>query len=94
MATLDGIRAIDFGQYLAGPLAAIMLGDQGAERRFAEEPAAAWVEDLMQDPWVRAHGLSISRTSMLGDMVMPGVAARLSRTPLKVGAAVHPGWRR
>jgi crotonobetainyl-CoA:carnitine CoA-transferase CaiB-like acyl-CoA transferase len=28
---LDGIRVVDFGQYLAGPLAAMMLGDQGAE---------------------------------------------------------------
>ena len=45
----------------------------------------------MQDPWVRAHGLSITQhISGLGDMVMPGVAARLSRTPLRVGAAVHP----
>jgi crotonobetainyl-CoA:carnitine CoA-transferase CaiB-like acyl-CoA transferase len=28
---LDGIRVIDFGQYLAGPLAALMLRDNGAE---------------------------------------------------------------
>ncbi len=28
---LDGIRVLDFGQYLAGPLAAMMLADQGAE---------------------------------------------------------------
>jgi crotonobetainyl-CoA:carnitine CoA-transferase CaiB-like acyl-CoA transferase len=28
---LDGIRVIDFGQYLAGPLVAMMLGDFGAE---------------------------------------------------------------
>ena len=28
---LDGIRVIDFGQYLAGPLAALLLADQGAE---------------------------------------------------------------
>jgi len=26
----DGIRVIDFGQYLAGPLAALLLADQGA----------------------------------------------------------------
>jgi CoA-transferase family III len=25
---LDGIRVIDFGQYLAGPLAALLLADQ------------------------------------------------------------------
>ena len=28
---LDGIRVIDFGQYLAGPLAALLLADQDAE---------------------------------------------------------------
>jgi crotonobetainyl-CoA:carnitine CoA-transferase CaiB-like acyl-CoA transferase len=28
---LSGIRVIDFGQYIAGPLAAMMLGDQGAD---------------------------------------------------------------
>lgn len=28
---LNGIRVIDFGQYIAGPLAAMMLGDQGAD---------------------------------------------------------------
>jgi len=28
---LDGVRVIDFGQYLAGPLAAMLLADQGAE---------------------------------------------------------------
>ena len=28
---LQGIRVIDFGQYLAGPLLAVMLADQGAE---------------------------------------------------------------
>jgi crotonobetainyl-CoA:carnitine CoA-transferase CaiB-like acyl-CoA transferase len=77
------------------------------EQRFAERPAAEWVarlrecgigahatarvEDLMQDAWVRAHGLSITQSiDGLGDMVMPGVAARLSRTPLCIGAAVHP----
>jgi crotonobetainyl-CoA:carnitine CoA-transferase CaiB-like acyl-CoA transferase len=28
---LDGTRVIDFGKYLAGPLAALLLADQGAE---------------------------------------------------------------
>ncbi|HEX8968867.1 MAG TPA: CoA transferase [Chloroflexota bacterium] len=49
------------------------------------------VEDLMRDPWVRAHGLSLTQTiEGVGDMTMPGTAARLSRTPLRVGDAVHP----
>src|ERR1043166_6926069 len=28
---LQGIRVIDFGHYIAGPLAAVMLGDEGAD---------------------------------------------------------------
>ena len=28
---LDGIRVIDFGQYVAGPLAGMLLADQGAD---------------------------------------------------------------
>jgi hypothetical protein len=28
---LDGIRVIDFGQYLAGPLVALLLADNGAD---------------------------------------------------------------
>ncbi|MGE0383371.1 MAG: CaiB/BaiF CoA transferase family protein [Gammaproteobacteria bacterium] len=31
MGTLNGIRVIDFGQYLAGPLAAMQLADHGAD---------------------------------------------------------------
>ncbi len=28
---LDGIRVIDFGQYIAGPLVGMLLADQGAD---------------------------------------------------------------
>ena len=28
---LDGVRVVDFGHYIAGPLAATMLTDQGAD---------------------------------------------------------------
>ncbi|HUG35700.1 MAG TPA: CoA transferase, partial [Candidatus Limnocylindrales bacterium] len=31
MGALDGIRVVDFGQWMAGPLTAMLLGDQGAE---------------------------------------------------------------
>ncbi len=31
MGALDGLRVIDFGQYMAGPLAAMMLADHGAD---------------------------------------------------------------
>ena len=31
MGALAGVRVVDFGQWIAGPLAAMLLGDQGAE---------------------------------------------------------------
>jgi crotonobetainyl-CoA:carnitine CoA-transferase CaiB-like acyl-CoA transferase len=40
---LDGIRVIDFGQYIAGPLTAMLLGDQGADVIRIDPPAGpAW----------------------------------------------------
>jgi crotonobetainyl-CoA:carnitine CoA-transferase CaiB-like acyl-CoA transferase len=49
------------------------------------------LEDLMQDMWAREHGLSVvQRIESVGEMTMPGVAARMSRTPLRVGAPAHP----
>src|SRR5262245_61736615 len=35
---LAGVRVIDFGQYIAGPLAAVMLSDQGAEVIHVDPP--------------------------------------------------------
>jgi crotonobetainyl-CoA:carnitine CoA-transferase CaiB-like acyl-CoA transferase len=43
MGALDGIRVIDFGHYVAGPLAAVMLADQGADVIHVDPPGApAW----------------------------------------------------
>ena len=40
---LDGIRVIDFGQWLAGPLTALLLADQGAEVIHVDPPGGpAW----------------------------------------------------
>ena len=45
----------------------------------------------MHDPWVREHRLSLTQNiEGVGNMIMPGVAARLSRTHLRIGAPVHP----
>ena len=37
-AALSGIRVIDFGQYIAGPLAAVMLADNGADVIHVDPP--------------------------------------------------------
>jgi len=83
--------------------------EQALEARFAEGTAASWVErlmaagisahvvvklpDLMLDPWVRAHGLSVTQqTDEIGDVTYPGPSPHLSDTPVRVGAPVkRPG---
>lgn len=72
------------------------------ETRFAEEPSDVWVErlrasglgahrvidvnELMDDPWVRAHGLVTQRVHEgIGDITHAGPAIRMSRSPVQVG---------
>src|SRR5437870_1802922 len=38
MSALDGVRVVDFGQWIAGPLAAMLVGDQGAEVSHVDPP--------------------------------------------------------
>jgi crotonobetainyl-CoA:carnitine CoA-transferase CaiB-like acyl-CoA transferase len=46
VSALDGLRVIDFGQYIAGPLAAVMLADQGADVIHVDPPdGPAWKVD-------------------------------------------------
>src|SRR4030095_8651020 len=77
--------------------------------RFAASPAAEWVSrltaagigaqpmisatELMQDPWVIAHGLSVTREHGSGERITTiGPPARLSRTPVIPGRPVSaPG---
>ena len=43
---LSGLRVVDFGQYIAGPLVAQLLGDQGAEVIRVERPGGpSWRSD-------------------------------------------------
>jgi crotonobetainyl-CoA:carnitine CoA-transferase CaiB-like acyl-CoA transferase len=37
-SVLDGVRVIDFGQYIAGPLTGMLLADQGADVIRVEPP--------------------------------------------------------
>jgi crotonobetainyl-CoA:carnitine CoA-transferase CaiB-like acyl-CoA transferase len=77
------------------------------ENCFAKRPVAEWVSaltaagigaqplasaiGLMRDPWVVAHGLSVTRTHEGGDAITTiGPPFRLSRTPVVPGAPVGP----
>jgi crotonobetainyl-CoA:carnitine CoA-transferase CaiB-like acyl-CoA transferase len=71
---LDGVRVVDFGQYLAGPLAAMMLGDQGAEVIRVDPPGGPrWQTDANAV-------LQRGKKSIVLDLKQPGdreVARRL-----------------
>lgn len=79
------------------------------ERCFAEHTVDQWctllvsagigahrlvqIADLMRDPWVIAHGLSVTRPHDTGETITTvGPPARFSRTPVHVGVpAASPG---
>ena len=42
---LDGVRVLDLGQYVAGPMAATLLADAGAEVTRIEPPGGPWFTD-------------------------------------------------
>ncbi|MFT5441002.1 MAG: crotonobetainyl-CoA:carnitine CoA-transferase CaiB-like acyl-CoA transferase [Myxococcota bacterium] len=52
---LDGIRVIDFSAVISGPLAAMMLADQGADVIKVEPPGRG---DLLRNEWYRRGGLT------------------------------------
>jgi len=52
---LSGIRVVDFSAVISGPLATMLLGDQGAEVVKVEAPGRA---DLLRKEWYSRGGLS------------------------------------
>jgi crotonobetainyl-CoA:carnitine CoA-transferase CaiB-like acyl-CoA transferase len=99
LASIPGLYA---ARGLVGaPLAAHL------ETCFRTKPASEWVRllveagmgahtlsdvtQLMRDPWVVAHGLSVTRQHRDGAMITTiGPPARLSRTPVVPGRPVSP----
>ena len=103
---LVGVRVIDFGQYVAGPMAAMLLGDHGAEVIRIDPPGgprlvtpanATWqrgkqsrVLDLRRDADRATAQQLIASADVVIENFRPGVMDRLG-----IGAdamrAVHPG---
>ncbi|MFN8638614.1 MAG: CoA transferase [Dehalococcoidia bacterium] len=50
---LEGVRVIDFGQYVAGPLAGMLLGDQGADVIRVDPPSGPAWETPANAAWNR-----------------------------------------
>ena len=53
MGVLDGIRVIDFGQYIAGPLAGMLLADQGADVVKVDPPGGPAFDSPANRTWNR-----------------------------------------
>ena len=53
MGALDGLRVIDFGQYMAGPLAAMMLADHGADVIRVDPPTGPMWDTPANAVWNR-----------------------------------------
>ena len=90
---LEGIRVIDFGQYIAGPMAAMLLGDQGADVIRIDPPGgprwntpanATWnrnkrslVLNLKQDAERETARQLIAGADVVIENFRPGVMERL-----------------
>jgi crotonobetainyl-CoA:carnitine CoA-transferase CaiB-like acyl-CoA transferase len=63
---LEGVRVIDFGQYIAGPLAAMLLADQGADVIRVDPPGGPRWETPANATWNRG------KRSIVLDLKQPG----------------------
>src|SRR5829696_573367 len=102
---LDGVRVIDFGQYVAGPLAAMLLADQGADVIRVDPPGGPRLETSANAVWNRGKRsilldladdedrATARRLVAAADVVVenarPGVMTRLGLEPETLCAA-HP----
>ena len=100
---LDGIRVIDFGQYIAGPMAAMLLADQGADVVRIDPPGGPRYDGPANATWNRgkrsilldlksAEGRArAERLIQSADVVVenfrPGVMERLGLGPAATLAA-------
>lgn len=102
---LEGVRVIDFGQYIAGPMAAMLLGDQGADVIRVDPPGgpvwdtpanATWnrnkrsiVLDLKNPADIETARRLIQSADVVIENFRPGVMDRLGLGGEAMSAA-HP----
>ena len=103
---LDGIKVIDFGQYIAGPLAGMLMADQGADVIKVDPPGgprwqtsanATWnrgkrgiVLDLKQPDGLATAKELINSADVVVENFRPGVMDRLGLGP-KAMTESNPG---
>jgi crotonobetainyl-CoA:carnitine CoA-transferase CaiB-like acyl-CoA transferase len=85
---LNGVRVIDFGQYIAGPLTALMLGDQGAEVIRVDPPGGPFWKTPANATWNRGKKSIVLDLKQESDR---GTARRLVGTADVVIENFRPG---
>src|SRR5437870_8277935 len=87
-SVLDGVRVIDFGQYIAGPLAAMLLADQGADVIRVDPPGGPRSDTPANATWHR------NKRSIVLDLKSPtdhDIAHRLIESADVVVENFRPG---
>lgn len=106
MTVLENVRVIDFGQYIAGPLTAMLLADQGADVIRVDPPGGPRWDTPANATWNRSKrsivldlrdpsGLAMARNlvasaDVLVENFRPGVMERLGLGSANLTVA-HPG---
>lgn len=106
MGALDGLRVIDFGQWVAGPMAAMLLADQGADVIRVEHPDGPLMDSPanatynrnkrslvldLKDPVENEQARQLVESAdILIENFRPGVMERLGLGPAAMTAA-NPG---
>ncbi len=85
---LDGVRVIDFGQYVAGPLATMLLADQGADVIRVDPPGGPRFDTPANQTWNRGKRSIVLDLKQAGDLA---VARRLVETADVVVENFRPG---
>src|SRR5712691_2920498 len=87
-SALVGIRVIDFGQYIAGPLTAMLLADQGADVIHVDPPGGPVWETPANATWNRGKRSISLDLKQSGDL---DVAQRLIASADVVIENFRPG---
>ena len=66
--TLDGIRVVDFGQYIAGPLVGMLLADQGADVIKVDPPGGPRWKTPANSTWNRGKRSIVLDLKQAGDL--------------------------
>jgi crotonobetainyl-CoA:carnitine CoA-transferase CaiB-like acyl-CoA transferase len=85
---LEGTRVIDFGQYIAGPMAAMLLADQGADVVRVEPPGGPRFDRPANATWNRGKRNVVLDLKDPGDLA---VAKRLVASADVVIENFRPG---